>query len=264
MKSNTLTVSLTALLLAGCVLDEAESLEYSEEESEILGSNKLSANKLSANKLSANKLSANKLSANSLDTQNLLSTADGREFMSYVVSCALPSGQTLTAQDSSGTSYTFAGAHNLAPAWATRAPTISERRWVTACLLARTNVFGVAVNISMRHDTNLALLSTTTERNTYSKPEGAFYGDIFATTPQLFACGNRTWTTYQPSTFRACALSSNGIESDCSFTYTGACTASTTCTDRTAPFGACKGNGVSYSEVITIFLTSTQQQGATQ
>ena len=264
MKPTTLTVSLAALLLAGCVVGDGDDLELSEDESAVLGANKLSANKLSANKLSANKLSANKLSANSLETQNLVSTEDGRELMSYVVSCAIPSGQSVTVQDSAGVSYTFLGGHGLASAWATRAPTVAERRWVTACVLARTNVFGISVNISMRHDTNVALTSSSAERTTYDKPEGAFYGDMFGTTPQFYACGNRAWLSYEPSTFRACALSSTGIETDCSFTYTGSCTSSATCTDRTAPFGTCKGGGVSYGEVITINLTSTQQQGQTQ
>jgi hypothetical protein len=125
-------------------------------------------------------------------------------------------------------------------------------------------VFGLPVNISMRHDTKLQLGSSVSERNTFNKPEGAFYGDLFGPSPKLYACGNRNWTSYQPSSFRACALSSTGLETDCSFTYTGKCTTSTVCTDRTAPFGACKGAGTSYSEVITIFLTSTQQQGQTQ
>jgi hypothetical protein len=80
----------------------------------------------------------------------------------------------------------------------------------------------------------------------------------------VYACGNRSWTSYQPETFRACALSQNGYSTDCNFTYTGPCSSSFTCNDTTPPFGSCKGGGTSYSEVITIFLTSTQQQGDTQ
>ena len=148
--------------------------------------------------------------------------------------------------------------NGLAPAWATRVPTVSERRWVTACLLSRTNVNGVPVKISMRHDANLALLTSAAERATYTEAEGAFYGDLFAPIPVTFACSNRAWTPLV-GTFRACALSPNGITTDCTFTYTGACTKA--CGDKTAPFNGCKGLGTSYNEVATIFLTPTQQAG---
>lgn len=180
--------------------------------------------------------------------------------MGYIVGCAIPTGTTLTLADSSGVTYSYPGWIGLAPAWATRAPTVSERRWVTACLLARTNVNGVPVSISMRHDTNVALVTSSAERTLYTQAEGAFYGDLFAPTPTMFACSNRGWTALV-GTFRACALSPNGVTTDCGFTYTGACT--TACTDKTAPFGACKGAGTSYAEAITIFLTPSQQSGST-
>jgi hypothetical protein len=122
-------------------------------------------------------------------------------------------------------------------------------------------VHGVPVNISMRHDTNVNLMSTATERATYTKPEGAFYGDLFAPTPVIFACGNRTWSPFSGNDLRFCALSQNGTETDCELTYTGRCTTTTACTDRTAPFGSCRGLGAIYSEVITIYLTSSQQAG---
>ncbi|MEO7094106.1 MAG: hypothetical protein ABI175_12705, partial [Polyangiales bacterium] len=95
----------------------------------------------------------------------------------------------------------------------------------------------------------------------YTQAEGAFYGDLFATSPVTYACSNRGWTALV-GTFRACALSSNGITTDCGFTYAGACT--TACSDKVAPFGACKGAGVAYGEVITINLTPSQQSGSTQ
>src|SRR5580765_4195912 len=53
-----------------------------------LSANALSANALSANALSANALSANALSANAL-TASALRDPLAREFLKYVVSCAL-------------------------------------------------------------------------------------------------------------------------------------------------------------------------------
>jgi hypothetical protein len=246
-------------LLAGCVDDGTEGL--SETQDAVTSTNRLAANRLAANRLAANRLAANRLAANSLETQGLMATDGGRELMTYIVGCAMPTGTSLTLQDPTGAQYTYDGWIGLAPAWATRAPTVAERRWVTACLLSRTNVNGVLVNISMRSDTNTALLTTAAERATYTQAEGAFYGDLFATVPVTYACSNRGWTSLV-GTFRACALSSNGLVTDCGFIYTGACTS--VCTDKTAPFGGCKVSGVTYPEVITINLTPSQQAGSPQ
>ncbi|HLL21919.1 MAG TPA: hypothetical protein VK427_07300 [Kofleriaceae bacterium] len=246
------TFGLTVLLaVSACAVDDDE-LETSTEESA----------STTTNKLGVNKLGVNKLGVNSLATTDMMANEDSREVYSYVVGCALPSGQSITALDAAGNSYTFAGALGLAPAWATRAPTVSERRWVTACLLARTNLYGVSVNISIRHDTNLALLSSASERATYTNVEGAFFGDLFATPQTWYACSRRTWSAYSTNSLRMCALSSNGSTTDCGFTYVGDCAAR--CSDRTAPFGACLGGTTSFSEVITIFLTPSQQSGGTQ
>jgi hypothetical protein len=56
-------------------------------------------------------------------------------------------------------------------------------------VIARTNAYGVHVQISMRAPSDApqaikaALAVGTTERATYTLREGAFYGNIFATTP---------------------------------------------------------------------------------
>jgi hypothetical protein len=261
---STLSLGLATLVIGGCMLDVEDEPATSEDDGALIAANKLAANKLAANKLAANKLAANKLAASSLETKQLMDSADGRDVMGFIVGCALPTGQSLTLTTTAGASYTYPGWLNLAPAWATRAPTVAERHWVSACLLARTNVYGVQVSISMRHDSNSALAATSAEMSTYSYAEGGFYGDLFQATPVMYACANRAWTTYQTNSFRACALS-NGTTTDCGFTYTGYCNSSgTACTDKTAPFGTCSGAGVSYPEVITIFLTATQKTGGLQ
>src|SRR3954453_3276683 len=60
-----------------------------------LSANARAANALSANALSANALSANALSANAL-TASALRDPLAREFLRYVVSCALPDDKTIT------------------------------------------------------------------------------------------------------------------------------------------------------------------------
>jgi hypothetical protein len=245
----------------GCALD-VDDAATSIDDHALVAANKLAANKLAANKLAANKLAANKLAANSLQSQQLMSTADGREVMSYVVGCALPTGQNLTLQDLQGVSYTYPGWIGLAPAWTTRVPTVAERRWVTACLLARTNLYGVTVSISMRSDTNNALSWTGDEAQYYKSIEGAFYGDLFATTPALFACAAKDFakTTNQGiESTRACTHSTGGPTTACGFTYTSWCGNAVddlppACTDKSAPYGGCVGGGTTYSQVITINL----------
>jgi hypothetical protein len=65
----------------------------------------------------------------------------------------------------------------------------SCQRWVSACVLARTNAYGVHVDISMRAPSNApqaiknALAVGDPERADYSLREGAYYGNVFATTP---------------------------------------------------------------------------------
>jgi hypothetical protein len=244
-------------LLAGCLDDGTE--ELGETEDAVTSNNRLAANGISQNRLAANRIGTNRLAANSLDVKALMGTAGGRELMSYIVGCAIPTGTSLTLQDPSGNQYSYPGWIGLAPAWATRAPTVAERRWVTACLLSRTNVNGVPVNISMRSDSNTSLLTSAAERTLYSQAEGAFYGDLFAPVPVTYACSNRGWSALV-GTFRACALSPNGLTTDCGFVYTGACT--TACTDKVAPFGGCKAGGTTYAETITINLTPSQQAGS--
>ena len=244
--------------LAACAIDP----ELDEVDSDLTSANKLSANKLSANKLSANKLSANKLSANSLAVQSLMANADGRDVLSYVIGCALPAGQSLTFNDPSGTAYTFAGSIGLAPTWTTTTPTVAQRHWVTACVLARTNYYGVPIRISMRSDTNTALVATTAEKTSFAHVEGAFWGDIFATTPVEYACAAAAFTPTSDNgieSLRACTRTVDGVNTNCGFTFTGYCGASypgksIPCTDKVAPFGTCMGSTTQYPEVITIYL----------
>jgi hypothetical protein len=182
--------------------------------------------------------------------------------MSYIVGCAMATGQNLTLQDTSGVSYTMAGWIGLAPGWATRVPTVSERRWVSACLFARTNLYAIPVNISMRHDTNTTLAASPSEKTTYNQAEGAFWGDIFASTPVMYACASQqfaTTTNQGIEGLRACTRPGSDGLSQCGFTFTGYC--GTTypgktipCADKTAPYGSCGGGGTTYAEVITIFL----------
>ncbi len=244
---------LLALLLASCVDDLDEDASEGTVESEVLA----------ANKLAANKLAANKLAASSLESRDLMATADGREVMSYIVGCALPTGSSVTLTDPSGASYTYPGWIGLAPNWATSPPTVSDRRWVSSCVLARTNLYGISVQISMRNASNPRLATTSSEVTDFSVVEAAFYGDLFAPVPVMYACSNRQFASSPVAaieSLRACARSVNGVTTECGFTFTGFCGTTYTdgrpkpCGNNAGSYSPCKGGATSYSEAITTYL----------
>lgn len=70
----------------------------------------------------------------------LLGTAE------YLVECALPLGQSIT-KTIDGEELELHGLLGLAPEWASGACDEECQQWVTACLLARTNVSGQSVTI---------------------------------------------------------------------------------------------------------------------
>src|SRR5215218_2363759 len=111
------------LALAGCVVDEVET---STDEAALTASNRLASNRLASNRLASNRLASNSLGAAALTSGALIETADGRDVFSYIVSCALPTGKSVTVQDSTGASYTYGGEIGLAARWQTTTPTVSE------------------------------------------------------------------------------------------------------------------------------------------
>jgi hypothetical protein len=162
-----------------------------------LATNRLATNKLAANQLASNRLAQNALSSTRLEadlaTAEILSTPDGREVYSYIISCALPESMTIEAtipgaQDTappdtlytcSNERCTFAGSLGLAQRWVDHKLDPKGQRWVSACLFARVNLFATAEAISLR---GLApeLTVGPDEADLFSVEEGAFFGNIFA------------------------------------------------------------------------------------
>jgi hypothetical protein len=167
---------------------------------EIINSNRLTTNRLTTNRLTTNRLTTNALTGHQLTTSGLLSDAliaqavtssevrpDGategeatRELLQYVYSCAMPEGTTMDLVVE-GVSYgTLHGAIGLAPEWGEEGGSCGEtcQRWISACLLARTNFWGVPVEISLRGN-HPALVTAAEERAAYPLREGSYYGNIF-------------------------------------------------------------------------------------
>ncbi|MFT3691506.1 MAG: hypothetical protein QM831_00075 [Kofleriaceae bacterium] len=250
-----------AALLVGCVTEE----DLSEMQDGVTSTNKLAANKLAANKLSANKLAAQKLGQGSFTGNALIETADGRDVLTYITRCALTPSQTITLKDSTGASYTFTGEIGLGSAWTTRALTLSEQRWVSACVLARTNYYGVQVSLSLRGN-NSVLATVPNEVLTYSAPEAAFYGNLFVAGQSENACISlqKDLGVGSPSyALRQCAVeTATGSKTTmCGFAYRGLC--ATACGIGVAPYQNCSGTDGTYAEVITVELSNGLLQQTT-
>ncbi|WP_437730108.1 hypothetical protein [Sorangium sp. So ce1335] len=163
-----------------------------------LGPNALAPNALAPNALAPNALAPNALAPNALAPNALAaikhpgpSGAMSRELLRYVVSCALRPDQTFSFSwnDSSGAvrQETYRGEIGLAPWWVYSVISEHYQRHITACLAARTNWYGVNVMISLRNLEN-GMGASEPELTAYRVREGAFWGNVFSSTPFVRAC----------------------------------------------------------------------------
>ena len=120
----------------------------------------------------------------SLDSEQGLATDHGilldanrLDTVQYMVECALPAGHSIVKQVGNQV-HVFNGSIGLAPEWEDDACDEDCQEWVSACLLARTNVSGHTVTVWLRADhpaigegSNLL----------YSNYEASFYGNLFET-----------------------------------------------------------------------------------
>jgi hypothetical protein len=184
--------------------------------------------------------------------EGLVNAAGGESLLRYAIGCALPADASVSTDD--GTQFT--GSLGLAPQWAERSLDSSEQRWVSACLLARTNLFGVHVSISMRGERPALSGSVTEEEKTnYTFEEGAFYGDLWAQPSRAYVCTGTAENTVKDRLQRVCTEESDvlGI-SRCGFEIVGKC--EDVC-EHQGSDGAklrCRGGDTTYEEVITTFL----------
>jgi hypothetical protein len=183
----------------------------------------------------------------------MASTANARATLKYLASCALNQQTTLTAS-SEGTDYEFPGGIGLAPDWVTRPMTEPEQRWVSACMLARTNFFGVTVQISMRSQfpsEYSGLMVSLEEAKNFPMYEATFFGNLFADKPVSFVCGPQHSEAAQAlfqSLQRVCALPKSQINTRtvtaCGMIHLGECTP--------AIF---EQDGTEFREAISVYLS---------
>jgi len=253
-------LSLLVVAASGCGGIGADDDDMAVVQSAVISENALSANALSANALSANALSANALSANALSANALSANALtasalrdplAREFLKYVVSCALDEGDDVALRID-GKRYVFPGSLGLAREWGRERGFCDGecQRWVSACVLARVDYAGVKRIISLRGE-HRALKPEDNEVRRFSDREATYYGNVFIPGQPMFMC----LSPGKDSNERVCGDSMT----DCPMKVVGHC--DDACADEGPyrSFSNCSdrgraGRGRTYHESITVFL----------
>ncbi|MGK4008871.1 hypothetical protein WMF31_40070 [Sorangium sp. So ce1036] len=227
--------ALAFVSLASCVTTQEEEdgflgtapipLEYIN----ALNPNALNPNALVPNALVPNALVPNALAPGALSPAALSAIQDpgaagelSRQFLSYVVGCALSPSQSFSFSwtDAGGTVHeeVYAGLIGLAPGWATKPLGQTEQQWVSACLGSRVNWYGASVVISSRASHAALDKTGSVELSTYTQQEGAFWGNLFDPSPYLHACYHEPNRDYARSMLRECAaghLGAGGSVAEC-------------------------------------------------
>jgi hypothetical protein len=114
---------------------------------------------------------------------SLLTDSDLFGTAEYLVECALPYGHSIT-KTVDGQTVVLSGLLGLAPEWETDACDQDCQEWVSACLLARTNVTGETVHIWMKGDHE----ALGWEAPTGVLFEAGFYGNLFQDPAGQYYC----------------------------------------------------------------------------
>lgn len=281
MIRNILISILCVFGFAGCVAGEGEDWAIDSVEANALSINALSINALSINALSINALSINALGGIRVDPDTLLldsasaaelvATSEGRQALQYTARCALAHGEYLRVQVGDR-SWEFPGLLGVAPEWEHGALTTAGQERMTACLLAHVNAFAIAVPISVRGP-GLAEADVL-ESSVFFYGDGAFYGNLYGESPELFSCEIRAQRYIDEATGRPRSATSpsadericanRGTAAECGMTFTGYCDQVCNIVERDGSqwrFGNCLGaNGQRYEQVFTVWLEGERAQ----
>ncbi|MET0592726.1 MAG: hypothetical protein ABW133_08515, partial [Polyangiaceae bacterium] len=163
--------------------------------------NGFSENGFSENGFSENGFSENGISQFGLSPLQIMENdPNAVEFVRYAYSCAMPPGKTMTLTIN-GEAVTFEGGLGLAPEWGEDNGTCNDecKKWISACMLARTNAYGAHVEISIRAPRSVFQANgdvdalertkylqivedadpTKDEGTLFPLREGAYFGNIF-------------------------------------------------------------------------------------
>jgi hypothetical protein len=224
-----------ALVLTGCLTTGDEGASVAAGASELVIENALTPNALTPNALTPNALTPNALTPNALTpnalTPNALASLNdtaiagdlSRLLMKYVVGCAFGEDQVFSFSwtDAAGIAHaeSYPGHLELAPNWASGPLDAQGQQMVSACLAARINWYGVHVMLSIRSPTDpLRTKVKNAELDAYPNIEGAFWGNVFSTSPTLHACYDGTNTAYAHAHQRDCTaghVDAQGVTTEC-------------------------------------------------
>ena len=187
------------------------------------------ASELAARPIAQSRVGPNTYAANPEGTRDFMSAPEGRELLSFIVSCALPEDVTLVATAPDGTALEFPGELGLANEWLDHPLRKAGRGWVSACLFARVNDHDVPLPISMRGQ-HQALATPPEEEANWTFEEGAFYGDYFVAPGepvQWIACRGKDQATGETGGLvdRDCTEPdpNDPTHTKCGFIYAGDC-----------------------------------------
>ena len=176
----------------------------------------------------------------------------GAALLEYAVACALPAGEAITVDGRR-----YEGRLGLAPHWSERDLSVGDQRWLTACLLARTNFFGATVTISTRGPSaSLSGAVTRDEAARYAIQEGAFYGNLWSDPPEAWVCEGDGDASLAARRLRVCGEAS-GLDdgfSRCGFRIAGKCADVCAPREHDGAMRRCRGGDATFDEVITVFL----------
>ena len=181
----------------------------------------------------------------------------GRDWLKYIVRCALPAGSKVAVPNGDGKDV-LEGMFGVAPEWAHARLSDTGERWVSACLLAFVNALGEHVLVSVRGDqANLKSTVAADERIEFSFQEAAFYGNLFSEDGAQYVCRGKGGDVPSPS--RSKRLCSDPSErpgvSRCGMIITGNCRDVCSVDDAVDRFVThCRGGDRVYDEVVTVFL----------
>lgn len=229
-----------------------------------LAPNAMIPNAMIPNALNPALLVTNALRPSSLSSVALAALQDpgpagdlSRQHLLYAVGCAFDPTQSFSFSwtDSGGIirNEVYWGILGLVPTWASKQLNSSGQRYITACLAARVNRYGMTVNLSLRGPTGGLSLTSEEERAAFPRLEGAFWGNIYTATPSVHACHSTPDDENSRSHHRDCAtgqLDANGTLVPCGIIQlAGDCSTACTTMNATNQFWSACGSPINPSVV---------------
>jgi hypothetical protein len=181
----------------------------------------------------------------------LLADEANHALVRYLTECALPKNTTIT-KVVDGEPLEFAGRVGLAPEWEDEPCDQDCQEWVSACLLARTNVSGQSVELWLRADHPAIGSAKSLSFPTY---EASFFGNLFVPDGGRYIC--RGTLVHDVVAFLDGRTCGNELDADCGFTAFDDCWLEPRCDYQGLLFpmaNNCEAPGAAAQHTITTYV----------